>query len=198
MFTKFRERILKTLHIPETECDEFFATAKTIEYLRPKDYFVKENETARKLAFVNKGALRMFYISPAGKEINTRFFLENDFAVAYQSFLLQQPGKYFIQALKDCELVTIPHSTLMNAHEHSDLWNKFGRIIAEKSFIAAERRNESLLFLNAEERYLELEQKNPRILEQVPLYHIASYIGIERESLSRLRKKISLPGKIVT
>jgi len=82
---------------------------------------------------------------------------------------------------------------LQNAYEQSHLWNKFGRIIAEKSYVISEKRIESLLFYNAEERYLNLVKTYPRVFEQVPLYHIASYLGIERESLSRLRKKLAMP-----
>ncbi len=191
MYSRFRERVLKIIHIPKEECDAFFASEKVVEFLKPKELFIKQGEVSKKLSFVNKGVLRMYYLSAEGKEINTRFFLENDFVVEYQSFLLQKPGRYFIEALQPCELITIQHATLQKAFENSYLWNKFGRIVAEKSYVQAEKRNETLLFLSAEERYLELQRKHSAIFEQVPLYHIASYLGIERESLSRLRKKLS-------
>jgi len=193
MYSKFRARVLKILPIPEEECDAFFASEKEFKYLKAKEFFIKENETCREIAFVNKGVLRMYYLSPEGKEINTMFFFENDFATSFQSLLLQQPGRYFIQALTDCELITVAYPTLQNAYEQSHLWNKFGRIIAEKSYVISEKRIESLLFYNAEERYLNLVKTYPRVFEQVPLYHIASYLGIERESLSRLRKKLAMP-----
>ena len=193
MYSKFRARVLKILPIPEEECDAFFASEKEFKYLKAKEFFIEENETCREIAFVNKGVLRMYYLSPEGKEINTMFFFENDFATSFQSLLLQQPGRYFIQALTDCELITVAYPTLQNAYEQSHLWNKFGRIIAEKSYVISEKRIESLLFYNAEERYLNLVKTYPRVFEQVPLYHIASYLGIERESLSRLRKKLAMP-----
>ncbi len=193
MYSKFRSRVLKILTIPEEECDAFFASEKEFKYLKAKECFIKENEICREIAFVNKGMLRMYYLSPEGKEINTMFFFENDFATSFQSLLLQQPGRYFIQALTDCELITVAYTTLQNAYDQSYLWNKFGRIIAERSYVISEKRIESLLFCNAEERYLNLIKTYPRVFEQVPLYHIASYLGIERESLSRLRKKLATP-----
>ncbi len=198
MYSKFRSRVQKILPIPEEECDAFFSSEKKFRNLKAKDFLIRENEICREMAFVNKGVLRMYYLSPAGKEINTMFFFENDFATSFQSLLQQRPGRYFIQALEDCELITVAHDTLQNAYEHSHLWNKFGRIIAEKSYIISEKRIESLLFLDAEERYLNLVKTYPRVFEQVPLYHIASYLGIERESLSRLRKKLSKATTIVT
>ena len=198
MYSKFRSRVQKILAIPKEECDAFFASEKKFRNLNAKDYLIRENETCHEVAFVNKGVLRMYYLSPDGKEINTMFFFENDFVTSFQSLLLQKPGRYFIQALEDCELITVAYDMLQNAYEHSHLWDKFGRIIAEKSYIISEKRIESLLFLDAEERYLNLVKTYPRVFEQVPLYHIASYLGIERESLSRLRKKLSKPKTIVT
>ncbi len=198
MYSKFRSRVQKILAIPDTECDAFFSSEKKFRNLKAKEYLIRENETCHEVAFVNSGVLRMYYLSPAGKEINTMFFFENDFATSFQSMLLQKPSRYFIQALEDCELITVAYDTLQNAYDHSHLWNKFGRIIAEKSYIISEKRIENLLFLDAEERYLNLVKTYPKVFEQVPLYHIASYLGIERESLSRLRKKLSQPKTIVT
>ena len=198
MYSKFRSRVLKILPIPEEECDAFFASEKKFRELKAKEYFIREGETCRELAFVNKGVLRMYYLSPGGKEINTMFFFENDFVTSFQSLLQQKPGRYFIQALEDCELITVAYETLQHAYEQSPLWGKFGRLMAEKSYIIAEKRIESLLFLDAEERYLNLVKTYPRVFEQVPLYHIASYLGIERESLSRLRKRLAKSNAIVT
>ena len=192
MFSKLRAKVIKIVHIPEELCNPFFADSEQVKHLAQKDFFLKENEICRDLAFVNRGVLRMYYLTPNGKEINTQFFFENDFVVSYQSFLLQQPSRYFIEALSECELITIPHHALQKAFKEVHLWDKFGRIVAEKSFIIAEQRTESFLFYNSEERYLNLLKKQPKVFEQVPLYHIASYLGIERESLSRIRKKLSL------
>ena len=198
MIAKFRAKVLKILPIPEEECDAYFKEVRQTKNLAAKEYFVREGEVCREMTFVNHGVLRMFYTTEDGKEINTRFFFEDDFVAAFQSFLTQRPGRYSIQALKDCELVTIPFTRLLDAYNNSSLWGKFGRIIAEKSYISAEQYTESLLFYNSEERYLKLLKAHPKVFEQVPLYHIASYLGIERESLSRLRKKLAMHVENVT
>ena len=198
MIAKFRAKVLKILPIPEEECDAYFKEVRQIKTLAAKEFFVKEGDVCREMAFVNHGVLRMFYTSEDGKEINTRFFFEDDFVTAYQSFLTQRPGRYSIQALKDCELVTIPFAKLQEAYNTSTLWGKFGRLVAEKSYISAEQYTESFLFYNSEERYLKLLKDHPKIFDQVPFYHIASYLGIERESLSRLRKKLAMHPENVT
>ena len=190
MILKLKAKIEKILQIPIEDCDLYFSNSKIPLTLSAKEYFLKEGQICKEMAFIEKGELRMFYITEEGKEINVEFFFENNFVASYQSFLHQTKSKYYIQAISDCELVTISHKTLQNAYANSPYWQKFGRIVAEKVFILAEQRTEGFLFYNAENRYLNLLKNRPVVFEKIPLYHIASYLGIEPESLSRLRKKI--------
>lgn len=194
MFSKFRAKVLKIAPISQEECDRYFLEKKMPTRLAAKDYFLREGQINSQLAFVQEGVMRMFYIAEDGKEINVQFFFEDDFVASYQSFITQTPSKYYIQALEDCELITISYESLQNAYTHSLAWQQFGRIIAEKVYTLSEQRTESFLFMSAEERYLNLLKKRPIVFEKVPLYHIASFLGIERESLSRLRKRIAKNG----
>lgn len=191
MILKLKTKIEKILQIPIEDCDLYFSNSKIPLKIPAKEYFLKEGKICEQMAFIKKGELRMFYITEEGKEINVEFFFENDFVASYQSFLRQTKSKYYIQAISDCELVTISNKTLQNAYANSPYWQKFGRIVAEKVFTLAEQRTESFLFYNAEERYLNLLSNRPIIFKKIPLYHIASYLGIEPESLSRLRKKLA-------
>lgn len=77
------------------------------------------------------------------------------------------------------------------AYEKSKNWERFGRIIAESAYATATNRFESFLFLSAKERYLQMMKDYPLFLQRIPLYHLASYLGVERESLSRIRKEIA-------
>jgi CRP/FNR family transcriptional regulator len=154
-----------------------------------KDYFLKEGQICHLLGFINKGCFRIFYLSE-GREINTQFIFENEFVVDYDSFLKQKTSRYYIQAMEGSEIVTFNFSTLEAAYDLSHRWERFGRLMAEKSYQMTTNRVESFLFKNGEQRYLEA-LEDARLFERIPLYHIASYLGIERESLSRLRKKIA-------
>lgn len=191
MNLKLKSKIEKILQVPVEDCDLYFSNSKRPLKIPAKEYFLKEGQICKHMAFVEKGELRMFYITEEGKEINVEFFFENDFVASYQSFLSQSKSKYYVQAISDCELITISYLTLQNAYENSPYWQKFGRIIAEKVFVLAEQRTEGFLFYNAEERYLKLMHNRPIIFKKIPLYHIATYMGIEPESLSRLRKTLS-------
>lgn len=88
-------------------------------------------------------------------------------------------------------MVTFNLAALQNAYNASKNWERFGRMMAEYSYKITTQKVESFLFLNGEERYLELLKMEPWLFNRIPLYHIASYLGLERESLSRLRKKIA-------
>lgn len=185
----FNTQIRKITDFSAEECDLF------IPHLRKKtlekgDYLLKEGEGVNEIGFVQSGALRFFYLSD-GKEINNHFFLENDYAVSYLDFLRGTKSRYYIQALEPCELYTFDSEALKLAYDRSKNWERFGRIIAESAYAIATNRFESFLFLSAKERYLHMQEDYPRFLQRIPLYHLASYLGIERESLSRIRKELS-------
>ena len=91
--------------------------------------------------------------------------------------------------MEDAEVITFSQEVLLANYNKSKNWERFGRIMAEACYKKMNDRMESFLFLNGEQRYKLLVKNEPHILDRVPLYHIASYLGLERESLSRLRKK---------
>jgi CRP-like cAMP-binding protein len=175
--------------LTEADCDLFEPYLQTKRF-PAKEHFLTEGKTCQEIGFVNHGSFRTYYLSD-DKEINTRFIFENDFVVDYDSFLEAKPSKYFIEALEDSEIVTFNLRALLNAYDQSHNWERFGRIMAEQSYKLTTNRVESFLFLDGEQRYLDLLKNEPQIFERIPLYHIASYLGMERESLSRLRKKIA-------
>lgn len=174
--------------ITDADCEMFIPYLKVKQYAKG-ELFLTEGQISNEIGFINNGSFRIYYLLD-GKEVNTNFFFENDFVVDYQSFLLLRPSKYYIQALENCEVITFTSDALHSAYNTSHSWERFGRIIAEILFVDATERGEEFLFLTGEQRYKNLLKKRPKIFERVPLYHIASYLGVERESLSRLRRKI--------
>lgn len=149
-----------------------------------------EEKICNEIGLISQGCFRNYYLSD-GKEINTNFAFENGFVTDYDSFLQGKPSRYFIQALEDAEIVTFNLSALQNAYNQSQNWERFGRMIAEQSYRLTTQRVESFLFLDGEQRYLDLLKNQPHIFDRIPLYHIASYLGLERESLIHLRKKVA-------
>lgn len=188
-FELFKNWLKHVSFLTEEDCSLFESYLKT-KQLHAKEHFLTEGKTCQEIGFVNHGSFRTYYLSD-DKEINTRFVFENDFVVDYDSFLEAKPSKYFIEALEDSEIVTFDLRALLNAYHQSHNWERFGRLMAEQSYKLTTKRVESFLFLDGEQRYLDLLKNEPQIFDRIPLYHIASYLGMERESLSRLRKKIA-------
>lgn len=188
-FKRFKTWLTQISFLTEEDCNLFQPYLKTRRF-KEKDFFLKEGVVCLDIGFINSGCFRTFYLSD-GKEINTQFVFENQFVADYDSFIHSQPSKYFIQALEDSEIVSFNLEAMQNAYSKSKNWEKFGRIMAETSYKLTTQRVESFLFLDGEQRYLELLKNQPHLLDRIPLYHIASYLGLERESLSRLRKKIA-------
>ena len=188
-FKIFKNWLTQVSFLTEKDCLLFEPFLKTIQ-LRKNDYFLTEGNTCKEIGFINQGCFRTYYLSD-GKEINTRFVFENEFVTDYDSFLQNKPSRYFIQALEYAEIVTFNLTALQNAYNQSKNWERFGRMIAEQSYKLTTQRVESFLFFNGEQRYLDLLKNQSQIFDRIPLYHIASYLGLERESLSRLRKKIA-------
>lgn len=185
----FKINLKNVTFLTEKDCSLFEPYLKTKNY-KAKEHFLSEGKICKEIGFVNTGCFRTYYLAD-GKEINTHFTFENEFVTDYDSFLQSKPSRYFIQALEDAEIVTFDLPALQNAYNQSHNWERFGRIISEQSYRLTTQRVESFLFLDGEQRYLDLLEKQPHIFDRIPLYHIASYLGLERESLSRLRKKVA-------
>jgi CRP/FNR family transcriptional regulator len=188
-FTTFKNWLTQVSFLKPEDCDIFEPFLITQKF-QEKEFFNTEGKVCKEIGFINSGAFRTFYLVD-GKEINTQFCFENQFIVDYDSFLNNKPSRYFIQALEPTEIVSFNLAALQSAYEQSQNWERLGRVMAEQSFTYTTQRVESFMFLDGEQRYLQLVKNEPEIFNRVPLYHIASYIGLERESLSRLRKKIA-------
>jgi CRP/FNR family transcriptional regulator len=188
-FELFKNWLTQASFLTEEDCSLFEPFLKT-KQLHVKEHFLLEGKICTEIGFIIKGCFRTYYLAD-GKEINTRFVFENDFVVDYDSFLEAKPSKYFIEALENSEIVTFNLEALYTAYDQSRNWERFGRIMAEQSYKITTQRVESFLFLDGEQRYLDLLKNEQQIFDRIPLYHIASYLGMERESLSRLRKKIA-------
>jgi CRP/FNR family transcriptional regulator, anaerobic regulatory protein len=188
-FKQFKTWLKNVSFLTDEDC-ALFESSLVTKQIPNKQIILAQNQVCKEIGFINEGAFRTYYLSD-GKEINTHFCFENQFVVDYDSFVQQKPSRYFIQALEDAEVVVFNLQTLQNAYNSSHNWERFGRMMAEYSYKLTTSRVESFLFMDGEERYLNLMETQPDLLNRVPLFHIASYIGLNRESLSRLRKKIA-------
>lgn len=144
--------------------------------------------------FVTAGLLRLYYVGPDGHEVNCRFAGPNGFLTDYQSFLTQQPSRYSWQALQAAELLALPYALVQRLYRASPTWDHVGRLMAEQVYQQLNERVELLQFYTPTQRYEYLQQQHPALLAQVSQAHLASYLGIQPESLSRIRHRLSQRG----
>jgi CRP-like cAMP-binding protein len=185
---KYYQNLLPELSEEQWQYFQQFLVQKTI---KKNEYLVEPGKVCKYVTYINKGSLRAFNITD-GKEYALSFFIENDYASEYCSFLTKTPATYFIQALEDTEVIDLHYDDMQKLYREIPILERFGRYIAENLFIMLSTRNTSLLTESPEERYLKLLQSNQNnLLQRVPQYMIASYLGITPEALSRIRKRLS-------
>lgn len=159
--------------------------------LKPKHFFIHANTMQKEIGFVYSGLLRAFYIDNNGNEISVNFIRENRYATHYSAFITQTPSKYYFQCLEPTVLVTISYKHIQEGYERFPIFERYGRLVAEAVLKIQQKRIEGFLFDNAETRYLDFMKENPDLFNRVSLSYLASYLGIERQSLTRIRKKLA-------
>ncbi|WP_336067890.1 Crp/Fnr family transcriptional regulator [Mesoflavibacter sp. CH_XMU1404-2] len=169
---------------------DFIAKDLGLITLKKGDCFLKAGKTQDKMGFISEGLIRRFYINEKGNKITTGFTKELEFVTDYPAFIRQIPTKYFLQCLEPTTIVTLPYQTIQDSYSKFKNSDTQGRLIAEKVLTILSDRVESFLFNTAEERYLKFISENPDLLQRISLTHLSSFLGIERQSLSRIRKNI--------
>lgn len=156
------------------------------------DFFNQKKSICRHLGFINTGVFRSYIIdSKTADEQNVFLYSKNQFVVPFKSFINQTPCDYQTQALTNASILYINIEDLHFLFKQSHKWERFGRLMAQEAFNVTIERMEGFLFKAPEERYLDLIKNHPDIFNNIPLYHISSYLGIQGPSLSRIRKRLS-------
>jgi CRP-like cAMP-binding protein len=164
-----------------------------IKEYKKGEYYNQYKTVCEYLGFTIEGVFRSYIIDEkTGDEKNVFLYTKNQFVVTFKSFINQVPCDYHTKAMADSKVICICLNDLLSLYKQSHKWESFGRLLAQEAFNVAMERAEGLLFKKPEERYLDLIKNHPDIIDNIPLYHISSYLGIQGPSLSRIRKRISL------
>ena len=148
-------------------------------------------QPVHELGLIQSGMVRYYYDSPDGKEWNKAFYREGDIVIAASAYLTNTPAPFTIQALEETALITVPREKLEQWGGEFPKFQHLYSTLITQAFIRNEQREAMLLTCNAEQRYQWLQEHEPSLLERVPQFHLASYIGIDAVSLSRVKRKIS-------
>lgn len=162
---------------------------------KKKQFFLKADEICCAKGIVNKGCFRRYVTDQHGKEVIINFAIEDWWIGDLDSFNNQKPTEYNVQALEDSEVLCIQRADHLKLCEIMPEYKNFHDEKTKRSHYATLKRLTVAQSGSPEERYLMLLEQQPYLFQRVPLHYIASYLSIEPESLSRLRKRITLKEK---
>ncbi len=162
----------------------------SVKTLQPGEFLLQQGGISRNIAFIEKGLLRLFYLND-GKEVTNCFCRENSISTSYKSLITQEESDMAIQAIEESKLIVLTYDSLQKLFDKDHFWQQVGRMAAESEYIVSESHNRFLKDLSATERYLQVLNNDEELLQRVPLIHLATYLQIAPETLSRIRNKIS-------
>jgi CRP-like cAMP-binding protein len=157
---------------------------------------LQAGDVSRATAYVNSGCLRQYIIGDHAKEIIIQFAFEDWWIGDLESFHFEKPSIFYIQALEESELMLLSRKNFLRVCQELPKYRSFHEDKVQRNHFATLKRLSMAKLGTPEEKYLHLMKEQPQLFQRVPLHYIASYLSIEPESLSRLRKRLSeKPGK---
>lgn len=181
----YMERLVK---LSDEEWEGFAGKLTRLE-VKKKDFLTREGQTCDFIGFIQTGIFRFYHIQE-GNEIITTFFFPMDFFSEYRSFLTGAPSHHYVQALEDSSIWVIKKKDLHDLYDEHKSFERVGRLIAENLFLGVTQRLDSFMHQTPEQRYMDLVNRNADMLQRIPQYHIAAYLGVSPETLSRIRKRV--------
>ena len=172
----------------KTELQSFFISKK----LRKKQYLLQEDEICKYISFVSKGLLKSYFVDEKANEHINMFAFEGWWISDFNSFIHQEKAVLNIEAIEETELLMITHEDYENMMLKIPAMDRYFRILYQNSLVTKDYRLIVSNSFTAEEKYIQFAQKNPEVIQRIPHSLIASYLGLAPETVSRIRKKISL------
>lgn len=176
--------------LTEQELALFSEKLSVVTFLK-KEIFIQSGQVQQSVGFIVSGLIRSYYIDDNGNEKTVRFYAENDYATHYSAFITKQPSKYAFQCLENTILVLLNFEDMQWAYKHVPNFQTYGRLVAEEILKMQQQRIESFVFQTAKERYIDFMKQHPDLNNRVSLSHLCSYLGIERQTLTRIRQKFA-------
>jgi CRP-like cAMP-binding protein len=193
MFTKYKKFIDKYISLNQIEWALFKSKVKIFHH-KKGEIIHYAGDVCTKLMFINYGIIRAYIIDINGKDYtwnicfnDTNSKMTNVYVVDYDSFVNQSQSKISFEVLEDCELLSLTYNDLQFLYKYSKKGERFGRLMAEIAYSHTHNATIDRLTKTAKERFEDLINEAPYLLEKVPQYHIATYLGITPQSLSRLK-----------
>ncbi|KIO54817.1 Crp/Fnr family transcriptional regulator [Flavobacterium hibernum] len=158
-----------------------------ISNIKKKEHVLKEGQFCNTMYFITKGCMRQYIINTKGTEQTLQFGIENWWITDYLSYHNHIPSHFYIQAIENSEVIAIEKPVLESLLIQIPKLERYFRIVAQKSFGAAQMRIKFLFTMSAEERYHHFNNLNPEFVQRIPQYMLASYLDFSAEFMSKIR-----------
>jgi CRP-like cAMP-binding protein len=194
MFSRLREHVSRRVPLTDRDflaCTPLFRPRR----LEKGELIARKGELCSDLSFVTSGCLRAYGLDRKGEEHIVQFGLEGWWITDLYSFLTGQPGDLTVDALERSDVLLIDGPAYEKLCTTVPVFERYFRILLQNNYIATHRRLLSSISLPAEERYLRMLEEYPTIVQRVAQRHIASFLGITPEALSRIRSRLAKRGR---
>lgn len=158
--------------------------------LLAQEHLIKAGDLSNDMCVILEGLLRVYYVDQAGNEVNQHFYQANEVFAPISAIISDEPCQYYIQALEPTKIMRADYHELHEVVKENADWLRLEIIMLQGVFVKNAKHEAQLLLGNAEQRYRWFCKEYPDLLERIPKYHIASFLGITPVSLSRLRAKL--------
>lgn len=183
------KKVLMLADFSESESALIIGKFKEKHYSK-NEFILQAGHVCRSICFIETGLVQMFHLLE-GKEITTYLGCDDCFAVSPKSFLKQEPSQDFIMCLESTNVLAISFEDMEELYQTIPNWNIVGRKLMEETVLCLSDRLTNQHHIKAKDRYLNFKDNMPaKIVRNAPIQHIATFLGIAPESLSRIRKEI--------
>lgn len=158
--------------------------------IRKRQYFLQEGEICKSVGFIIKGAMRQYWVDNKGVEYFSNLYIENWWVSDREGFSTGLPSKYNIDAWEDTDILAISYEHMCEFKAIPSIL-RIAHKLDERNHIASQKRINASIGMSAQQRYIDLVSKYPSFPERFPQYIIASFLGLSKETLSRVRVQSS-------
>ena len=155
-------------------------------------YFLQQGDVCKFSGFVISGCTKTFYVDEEGQEHVVMFSIEDWWTSDMGSYITQKPADFNVQCLENTELIQFSYENQQEMMQEIPKLERFFRIIIERAFVASQKRIVRNMSMSAKDRYLLFRNEYPKIEQRIPQYLIASYLGITKEFLSKIKSQLIL------
>ena len=183
------EHLTKVINLTESEQQEFISILEEVK-ISKKSFLIEPGDLVNSEYYVVSGCLEAYYLDETGDKHIIQFAVEDWWISDFEAFFKKVPAKLYIETIEDSVLLAINGDALEVLYSRIPKFERFFRIKTTNAFVSLRTRILSTLQKSGKERYLEFCESYPKIEQRVPNYHIANYLGLKPESLSRIRKDV--------